>query len=282
MKCRFSGVERSQQVDHLDGAAAGAAIVAGLLLKVLNTAVLRLFRGAGRICGLVDLWCQGAYCVLHSGNRELLVLRAGVGRRACNAADSRYDSRSDSVRIPIFAPWYCKGWKMGQENLPGLQLAIEQIRFAREYTLSLLDTIPEPLWFEQPAGVPSCVAWQVGHLAMAQYGLCLFRIRGRAEADLTLMSSAFRKKFSRGTAPDPNPVSNPAVTEIRQVFERVYEQSLLEMPGYGAEVLQEAVDRPWAVQATKLGCLLFCSHHEMIHAGQLGLLRRLLGLAPVR
>lgn len=171
---------------------------------------------------------------------------------------------------------------MGLETLQGLHLAIEQIRFAREYTLSLLDTIPEQRWFEQPAGVPSCVAWQVGHLAMAQYGLCLFRIRGRSEADLTLMSSAFRKKFSRGTTPDPNPSANPSVAEIRQVFERVHEQSLLEMPGYAAAVLQEAVDPPWAVQATKLGCLLFCSHHEMIHAGQLGLFRRLLGLTPVR
>lgn len=171
---------------------------------------------------------------------------------------------------------------MGLETSSGLRLAIEQIRFAREYTRSLLDTIPEQLWFEQPAGAPSCVAWQVGHLAMAQYGLCLFRIRGRAEADLTLMSSAFRKKLSRGTTPDPDPATNPAVSEIREVFQRVYQQSLAEMPDYSEAVLQEPVDPPWAVQATKLGCLLFCSHHEMIHAGQLGLLRRLLGLAPVR
>jgi uncharacterized damage-inducible protein DinB len=54
------------------------------------------------------------------------------------------------------------------------------------------------------------------------------------------------------------------------------------MAGYTEAVLRESVDPPWAVQATKLGCLLFCSHHEMIHAGQLGLLRRLLGLGPVR
>jgi hypothetical protein len=174
------------------------------------------------------------------------------------------------------------GDAMALDSGIGLQLAIAQIRFAREYTLSLLDTIPEERWFEQPVGAASHVAWQVGHLAMAQYGLCLFRIRGRAEADLTLMSSAFRKKFSRGTTPDPQPAANPAVAEIREVFERVFEQSMLELPGYSEVVLSEAVEPPWAVEATKLGCLLFCSHHEMIHAGQLGLLRRLLGLQPVR
>jgi hypothetical protein len=39
---------------------------------------------------------------------------------------------------------------------------------------------------------------------------------------------------------------------------------------------------PYAAFATKFGGLLFCSHHEMLHAGQIGLLRRLIGKAPVR
>jgi hypothetical protein len=46
---------------------------------------------------------------------------------------------------------------------------------------------------------------QVGHLAMAQYGLCLFRIRGRQSEDAELMSSAFRKKYFKGTTPDAHP-----------------------------------------------------------------------------
>ena len=33
---------------------------------------------------------------------------------------------------------------------------------------------------------------------------------------------------------------------------------------------------------TKLGALFFCSVHEMMHAGQIGLLRRLLGKSPLR
>jgi hypothetical protein len=32
----------------------------------------------------------------------------------------------------------------------------------------------------------------------------------------------------------------------------------------------------------KLGALLMASHHEFLHAGQIGLLRRLLGKVPVR
>lgn len=165
---------------------------------------------------------------------------------------------------------------------PMLHHALSQIRFAREYTLTLLDEIQPDEWFRQPQQGVSHLAWQVGHLAMAQYGLCLFRIRGRAEIDMELMSSSFRKKFSKGTTPDPDPASNPSPDEILGVFSRVFEQTLLELPNTPASVLNEAVEMPWAVSPTKLGGLFFCSHHEMLHAGQIGLLRRLLGKSPVR
>lgn len=163
-----------------------------------------------------------------------------------------------------------------------LELAIKQIEFARSYTLSLLADIAPEEWFTMPPGCATHVAWQVGHLAMAEYGLCLFRQRGRAEIDTSLMTSSFRKAFSRGTTPEPDPAKNPTPEEIRAVFDKVHAQVLLEAPGFTAESLAEPVDMPFAAYPTKLGSLLFCSQHEMIHAGQLGLLRRMLGRQPVR
>jgi len=163
-----------------------------------------------------------------------------------------------------------------------LELAIGQIQFAREYTHSLLADLEPMDWFKQPTEGVSHLGWQIGHLAMAQYGLCLFRLRGRADVDLELMSSSFRKKFSKGTTPDPDPAKNPSPEEIRGVFDRVYEQTMQELPAFSDSVLDEPVEMPYAAIATKFGGLLFCSHHEMLHAGQIGLLRRLLGKLPVR
>jgi hypothetical protein len=163
-----------------------------------------------------------------------------------------------------------------------LDVALKQIEFARGYVLTLLADIDEADWFRLPAGCPSHVAWQVGHLAMAEYGLCLFRQRGRAPIDLELMTSSFRKQFSRGSVPEANPEKNPPAAEIRATFDRVHAQVLNEAPQFSAEQLREPVDMPYAVEATKLGSLLFCSHHEMLHAGQLGLIRRLLGKQPIR
>jgi hypothetical protein len=163
-----------------------------------------------------------------------------------------------------------------------LQLAIPQIEFAREYTLSILAEIDEADWFTMPVGCPTHVAWQVGHLAMAEYGLCLFRQRGRQPIDLELMSSSFRKLFSRGSIPEADASKYPSLAEIRATFDRVHAQMRKEAAGFTVEQLREPVEMPYAAEPTKLGSLLFCSHHEMLHAGQLGLLRRLLGRSPIR
>ena len=161
-------------------------------------------------------------------------------------------------------------------------LAISQIEFARDYTLSILAEIDESLWFTMPPACPTHVAWQVGHLAMAEYGLCLFRQRGRQEVDLQMMTSGFRKLFSRGSLPESDPSKYPPAAEIRATFDRVHAQVLKEVPSFADAQLAEPVDMPYAVHPNKLGSLLFCSHHEMLHAGQLGLIRRLLGQHPIR
>ncbi len=87
-----------------------------------------------------------------------------------------------------------------------LQLAIEQIVFARNYTIGLLDQTPTDEWFRLPQGGVNHVAGQVGHIVFAEYRL---------------------------------------------------------------------------VATTKLRALLWCAHHEMLHAGQIGLLRRHLGYSPM-
>jgi hypothetical protein len=163
-----------------------------------------------------------------------------------------------------------------------LDLARQQIEFSRSYTLSLLADISDEEYFVQPQEGVTHVAWQVGHLAMAQYGLCLFRMRGRGPHDSKLMSSRFRKKFSKGSLPDPDPASNPTPAEIRDVFHRVHEQVTTELPQFPDAVLDEPVDEPYALMPTKLGGLYFCAAHEMMHAGQIGLLRRLLGKDTTR
>lgn len=163
-----------------------------------------------------------------------------------------------------------------------LEIALKHIEFARSYSTELIQDIEPEDWFWQPAEGVTHIAWQVGHMAMAQYGLTLFRQRGRQPIDLELMSGKFRKRFARGTTPSANRDDYPTPEEILTVFHRVHEQMLIEVPTYPDQELDEPVDPPYAGYATRYGALLLAGDHEMIHAGQIGLLRRLIGKPPIR
>jgi hypothetical protein len=164
-----------------------------------------------------------------------------------------------------------------------LQLAIEQIVFARDYTIGLLDQTPATEWFRQPAGAGgvSHVAWQVGHLAFSEYRLALWRIRGPQPQDAALISQEFKSLFGANSMPDADPTKYLAPAEIPAVLDRVHEQVLREMPSLGEAELDQPVPHPHPFARTKLLALLRCAHHEMLHAGQIGLLRRHLGYPPM-
>ncbi len=155
--------------------------------------------------------------------------------------------------------------------------------WVRNYTLELVEGLSDEEWYWSPEGMTTHVAWQLGHVAMAQYGLTLFRQRGRVLEDAKMMPGKFRKKFMKGTKPTGVREDYPTPEEIRQVMNAVNEQMLLELPNFDTpEHLAEEIGEPHAGFGTKLGALLFACDHEMLHAGQIGLLRRLMGKEPIR
>jgi hypothetical protein len=156
------------------------------------------------------------------------------------------------------------------------------MEFARNYTLGLISEIPEELWQQTPAGIPSHFAWQIGHLAVAQYGLMLFRQRGRAEGDVELMPGWFRKRYSRGTNPIEDLSPHPDRQTMLGMLDRIHHAAMAFMRETSPESLLEPTEMPFTAYPIKLGAFLFCPLHESIHSGQIGLLRRAHGLPPVR
>jgi hypothetical protein len=110
-----------------------------------------------------------------------------------------------------------------------LQLAIEQIVFARNYTIGLLDQTPADEWFRLPAGGFGHVAWQVAHIAFAEYRLALWRIRGERPGDGALFTPDFRRLFGVDSVPQAD--STYPAGELRAALDRVHEQVLRELPG---------------------------------------------------
>jgi len=162
-----------------------------------------------------------------------------------------------------------------------LDMVRDQIIFARENTNLILADISPDRWYEQPVEGVNHVAWQVGHIAMAQYGLALLRQRGRQPLDRELMPKLFMRAFAKDSTPAGSPDGAVPVAEIQDVFDRIHGQVLKELETYPLEQLGEDVEPPYVGQPTRLGALLMSAHHEMLHAGQIGMMRRLLGLAPL-
>jgi len=161
-----------------------------------------------------------------------------------------------------------------------LEGALQRMRFARIYTRQLLRDLTPQEWFWQPPEVATHISWQVAHVAVAQYALCLMRVRGKAAGDEAIVTEAFFDQFKRGSQP-VGAEKSPPVAEIERVFDAVYKQALAELADQSDAALDVPVD-PHPAFKTKFEAVEFAAPHEFVHAGQIGLLRRLMGKPPVR
>ena len=161
------------------------------------------------------------------------------------------------------------------------ETALAQIDSARDYLLQTVADVPHSMWY-QDVGLGTHLAWQIGHVAMAEYGLCLFRQRGRLPIDRALMPAPIRKQYGRGSTPSFDPSDQPSPQELLDLLDRIHQQVHQEVRQYSDDQLADPVDLPYAATPTRYGALLFCAHHEMLHAGQIGLIRRKLGFDPIR
>jgi hypothetical protein len=160
-----------------------------------------------------------------------------------------------------------------------LREALDQIDFARRYTRERIETIPLADWFTIPPNGVTNMAWQVGHLAFAEYRLCLLRLRPRTPEDHALVSDRFIEIFGRDS--DPGAITGLTADEILQTFDRVHARIMLELPDYPDADL----DLPPLIEHklfnTRIAGLRYCPLHEMIHCGQIALLRRMFGQKPI-
>ena len=164
-----------------------------------------------------------------------------------------------------------------------IPIILEDLGQARAYANDMLSHVDESLWFRQPAEGINHVAWQVGHMAIAQYGLCLKRVRGFHPADdLLIPADEFGKLFGKGSEPSPSEHEYPTPAEIRGAFDRVHTAVEREIAALDESILTAAAGPPHPMFTTKDGALRFSAKHEMLHVGQIGLLRRLLGCEIIR
>jgi hypothetical protein len=163
-----------------------------------------------------------------------------------------------------------------------LAIVEERIRFARTYLRQFIDDLDEADWFWTPPGFVTHVGWQVAHIAASQYGLCLFRLRGRTEADEALIPQTFWDNFKVSSQPVPLAENNPPIATILKIFDGVYAQVLTELAAKTDDEVDVPLSQPHPAFSTALGAIEYSPLHEMVHVGQITMLRRLMGKPPKR
>jgi hypothetical protein len=158
-----------------------------------------------------------------------------------------------------------------------------RIVVARKYSMMFFQDVDETLWYQQPAGAATHLAWQLGHLAIAEYRLGLQQIRGHRPEDDALVPSTLMERYGKGSEPTADPAKNHTVAELREILDKIHQQVLQEVPTYSDALLEEepALGKHPMFE-TKGAALEWCAGHELVHAGQVALLRRLFGKAPLR
>ncbi len=160
------------------------------------------------------------------------------------------------------------------------QLVTDQIQAARTYTLNLLAQIPQDFWYEKPQGCPTHIGWQLGHLAMAEFRLGIAYFREPTETDLAVLPDDFIAPFRAGTKPG-NATEYPAPDDLLDRLAKVHAYVLDEIPKINPQLLHQPLRIKHRINKTGMDSLMWIARHESLHAGQIGLIRRLHGLDSV-
>ena len=160
-------------------------------------------------------------------------------------------------------------------------LLINRLEVARHWTASLLKDIEPSAWFDPPGPGLGHAAWQAGHLAASQIMLLHVRCLGKKFPDCA--PAEYQKLFARGSTPVADAKAYPPLSTIRDFFDRTQKECLemiRAMPV--AELDKPAGAEPHPMFSDKAGAISTLTMHECFHAGQIALIRRLRGKAPLR
>lgn len=158
----------------------------------------------------------------------------------------------------------------------------EQMEWTRDWTRRLLADVSGADWTFQPQAGIGHILWTCGHLAVSQNVLVFQRCLGKSALDEAFsahfpmggpIQSAAEHKF-----PEPKAVLDVMESMQAKTLAAIREMSdvLLREPAYGKDGAAHPHYRD------KLGAVTHCFRHEAFHAGQIALVRRLLGKSFLR
>lgn len=158
------------------------------------------------------------------------------------------------------------------------ELLATQMDYTRDWTSRLLADFLGDDWTLPIGPGLAHATWTCGHLAVSQDVLVHRRVLGRG-----IIDDSFAQHFPIGAAvPATSEHEYPPIADILVTMRDVHEQTLAAVRAMSDELLLEpayAADgkSPHPHYKDKLGAVSHAARHEAFHAGQIAVIRRLLG-----
>ncbi|MCB9852727.1 MAG: DinB family protein [Phycisphaerales bacterium] len=158
-----------------------------------------------------------------------------------------------------------------------LQTGLASLDFARHMTLSLLDAIPTEHWFHIPIPAGNHAAWLAGHIAWEDDD-CLNQLIDRHDSALP---QSWHDRFATGSRSTPNAADYPEFADLRSQL-AASRNELKAFFAASADHLDQPVSKQLHGFAKDLASFMhMIACHEMVHVGQLTVIRKSLKLPVV-
>ena len=160
---------------------------------------------------------------------------------------------------------------------PILQNSLVALEFSRHYVNAILAGIPEEKYFHQPVPGGNHAFWILGHLPCIDAFL-MQACGGPTDPRLAAMQPLFFMQ----SKPSPNPGDYPPLAEVRDWFHAARRNVTEWLAGQDLAQLKTPLPDPLKqIAADRLALVARLAIHEAGHVGQLTVIRKSLGLAPV-
>jgi len=159
----------------------------------------------------------------------------------------------------------------------GLKSAgLATLAFARRNTLRLFEDIPADQLLHQPVPGGNHALWIVGHLAYVD-DMFMTGLMPRASK----LPENWANLFGQGSVPSGDASTYPAIAEIRERGEALRGELVGWFESMSEEKLLAPLPEEWKPFAPTYGAMMSSlAWHEGLHAGQLSVVRRSLGIGP--
>ena len=150
------------------------------------------------------------------------------------------------------------------------------LAFARQMTVGFLDDIPKDKYVHQPMPGANHALWIAGHIAWTDDDfLSTFGVRDKK------LPASWHKACGYQSKPTTKASDYPAMTEILDKLATLREELGNWFKSMSDEKMRSPLPEDWKTFAPNYaGLMNSMACHESLHAGQLTVVRKSLGLAP--